>query len=103
MEELAARPKQPKPTGSSATQVHYDKTSGKWWKAFCKEAQWDMEAKRVFIDDECNPVDGTFRRFFVWCYEQPGMSCHIFKALLAWAQRELNRQLTAQMKNLKPW
>jgi len=100
-EELAARPKQPKTARKASAQASYDKTKNKWWPLFLKSAGWKHEEKIVFIDEDGKPRDGTFRQLFIWMYEQ---DCTMgqFKPMLAWAQAELNRQLSARLLKEMP-
>ena len=95
-QELAARPKQPKPARKRASTEAYEKTAGKWWPRFLKSAGWDGTIKGVFIDEDGTPKDGTFRQLFIWLYEQD-VTKGVFKPMLAWAQARLNEQLVAKI------
>ena len=96
MEELEARPKQPRPARKASSTAAYSATANKWWPMFLKRAGWDAEVKGVFIDDDGTPHDGTFRQLFIWLYEQD-VTKGVFKPMLAWAQAQLNTQLRAKM------
>ena len=96
-DELAERPKQPRPPRKASSEEAYASAANKWWPKFLKAAQWDGEVKGVFIDAAGEPIDGTLRVLFVWLYEQDGMTKSIYKAMLAWAQARLNRQRADRM------
>ena len=102
-EELAARSKQPESARAvSSNNQYYGTPVKKWWAQFCAKAKWDPVQKMQFLDVAGNPIDGTFRQFFVYLYEQDGMTKGVFKPCLQWAQAELNTQrenrLLAPMK-----
>lgn len=97
-EELAAKEKRPGAPRKPSADAQYDKAAKKWWNAFCKAAAWDPVARMDFLTEEKTPRDGTFRQLFIWMYEQDGMTKSIYKAMLAWAQAELNKQLAAKME-----
>lgn len=95
IEELAARPRQPKEPRKESSSKQYQKTANKWWKKFLEHAGWDESVKGTFLDEAGHPIDGTFRQLFIWLYEQD-VSKGIFKPMLAWAQAKLNEQRTAR-------
>jgi hypothetical protein len=92
VEELAARPKQPRAPRKESSEDAYATSANKWWPKFLKAAGWDGTEKGVFIDAAGDPIDGTFRQLFIWLYEQDGMTKSIYKTMLAWAQARLNKQ-----------
>ena len=95
VEELAARPKQPKQPRKESSSAQYAKTANKWWPAFLKYAGWDGAVKGNFLDEAGEPIDGTFRQLFIWLYEQD-VTKGVFKPMLAWAQAKLNEQRSAK-------
>lgn len=100
--ELAAKQKKPKNGGRAASaQGQYDKSGKKWWKKFCAYAQWDEKAKLNFLDADGEPLDGTFRQFFIYMYEQDATK-HQWKAVQAWAQALLNEQREGLLKGALP-
>ena len=82
VEELAARPKQPKAPRKESSTAQYAKTSNKWWPAFLKHAGWDGTVKGNFLDEAGKPIDGTFRQLFIWLYEQD-VTKGVYKPMLA--------------------
>ena len=78
----------------NTTQNQYGNAARKYWPAFLKAAKWDANEKIHFVDQHGNVRDGTFRQFFKWLGGLDGMTKSVFKNALAWAQDELNHQLT---------
>ena len=101
VEELAAREKQPAAKRKQSSSDQYDKSAKKWWTVFLKAAKWDEAVKGNFVNEAGEPCDGTFRRLFIWLYEQD-VTKGVFNPMLAWAQARLNTQLQARMLPERP-
>ena len=96
-EELAARPKQPaNPRKRDTPEDTYKNARNKWWPKFCAHAGWDTTAKLVLLDLDGSPIDGTFRQFLIWLYEEE-VGKSVFKGCMQWMQAELNRQRVARL------
>jgi hypothetical protein len=85
VDELAARPKQPRAPRQTSSDATYARSANKWWPLFLKSVGWCAIDKNVWLTAEGKPRDGIFRQLFIWLFEQE-VSKSIFKTMLSWAQ-----------------
>jgi hypothetical protein len=90
----AARKTESQTRKKKSTDDVYKSAHDKWWVAFIAYAGWDAEPSLVWTDSEGNiTADGKFRQFYVYLHGCVGMTKHIFKRCIFWAERTLNDQL----------
>ena len=63
---------------------------------FMVEQGWpnaDLPDPWAWVDNDGQPVQGIFERFFMYLARVPDMTTSTYDWVLKWAQDELNRQL----------